>query len=87
MARLGALLTRLDEARLPREIGDHLGLKFQVNQFMLARLEHKVMRLKRVALGPVELGRLATGKCRPLTTLELKLLRRAAAPRETKPGP
>ncbi|HWY85488.1 MAG TPA: pseudouridine synthase [Gemmataceae bacterium] len=52
---------------------------------MLARLEHKVMRLKRIALGPVELGRLATGKCRPLTSLELKLLRRASEPREVKP--
>src|SRR5438552_14233832 len=30
---------------------------------MLARLEHKVMRLKRIALGPVELGRLAIAKC------------------------
>ena len=49
---------------------------------MLARLEHKVMRLKRIALGPVELGRLATGKCRPLTSLELKLLRRATEPRQ-----
>ncbi len=48
---------------------------------MLARLGHKVMRLKRVALGPVELGRLATGKCRPLTSLELKLLRRASEPK------
>ena len=52
---------------------------------MLARLEHKVMRLKRIALGPVELGKLAVGKCRPLTSLELKLLRRASAPREPKP--
>jgi 23S rRNA pseudouridine2605 synthase len=49
---------------------------------MLARLEHKVMRLKRIALGPVELGRLTVGKCRPLTALELKLLRRASEPRQ-----
>ncbi len=47
---------------------------------MLARLEHKVLRLKRIALGPVELGKLAVGRCRPLTSLELKLLRRAAQP-------
>jgi 23S rRNA pseudouridine2605 synthase len=53
---------------------------------MLARQGHKVMRLKRVGLGPVELGRLATGKCRPLTSLELKLLRRASEPRERKSG-
>jgi 23S rRNA pseudouridine2605 synthase len=51
---------------------------------MLARQGHKVMRLKRIGLGPVELGRLATGKCRPLTTLELKLLRRASEPRASE---
>ncbi len=54
---------------------------------MLARLGHKVMRLKRVALGPVELGRLATGKCRPLTSLELKWLRRASEPKVIKDEP
>jgi 23S rRNA pseudouridine2605 synthase len=45
---------------------------------MLARLEHKVMRLKRVALGPVQLGRLASGKSRRLTAEELSRLRGAA---------
>src|SRR5438132_5512372 len=53
---------------------------------MLARQGHKVMRLKRIALGPVQLGHLATGKCRPLTTLELKLLRRASEPRSGRIG-
>jgi 23S rRNA pseudouridine2605 synthase len=43
---------------------------------MLARLEHKVMRLRRVAIGPIQLGRLANKKSRPLTTSELELLRR-----------
>jgi 23S rRNA pseudouridine2605 synthase len=52
---------------------------------MLAKLDHKVMRLKRIALGSVELGRLATGKCRPLTTLELKWLRRSAEASRTRP--
>lgn len=51
---------------------------------MLAKLDHKVMRLKRVAIGPLDIGRLGTGKSRPLTTLEVKHLRRAAAPREKK---
>ena len=45
---------------------------------MLARLGHKVMRLKRMALGRVRLGRLASGKARPLGYAELELLRRAA---------
>src|SRR5258707_10151181 len=42
---------------------------------MLARLNHKVMRLRRTAIGPVQLGRLAPGKSRPLRMVELNLLR------------
>ncbi len=44
---------------------------------MLARLEHKVLRLKRIAIGPVRIGHLPLGKSRPLTKSELKLLRSA----------
>jgi 23S rRNA pseudouridine2605 synthase len=44
---------------------------------MLARLNHKVLRLKRTAIGPVQLGRLASGKSRPLGKDELARLRRA----------
>lgn len=43
---------------------------------MLARLGHKVMRLKRIAIGPIRLGRLRKGKSRPLTEAELAALRR-----------
>lgn len=53
---------------------------------MLARLGHKVLRLKRIAFGPVLLGRLATGKSRPLTAAELAALRRAATRREQHPA-
>src|SRR5262249_19874983 len=42
---------------------------------MLAHLGHKVMRLKRVAIGPLELGRLKKGKSRPLTPPEIAELR------------
>lgn len=49
---------------------------------MLARLEHKVMRLRRVALGPIQLGRLASGKSRPLMGRELALLRATADRRQ-----
>jgi 23S rRNA pseudouridine2605 synthase len=45
---------------------------------MLARLGHKVMRLRRVALGPVQLGSLAAGKSRRLTGQEMARLRRIA---------
>jgi 23S rRNA pseudouridine2605 synthase len=43
---------------------------------MLARLHHKVLRLKRTAIGPVTLGRLASGRSRPLGKDELSRLRR-----------
>lgn len=45
---------------------------------MLARLNHKVLRLKRVAIGPVEVGNLRAGKSRRLSGPELESLRRAA---------
>lgn len=46
---------------------------------MLAKLGHKVMRLRRVAIGPVQLDRLPKGKSRKLSLEELKALRAAAA--------
>jgi len=45
---------------------------------MLARLGHKVMRLIRVGVGPIELGKLKAGRNRPLTNVEVKRLRRLA---------
>jgi 23S rRNA pseudouridine2605 synthase len=45
---------------------------------MLARLGHKVLRLRRTAIGPVELGELASGKSRRLTGPEVDALRQAA---------
>src|SRR5262245_64968763 len=54
---------------------------------MLARLNHKVVRLKRIAIGPIRLDRLRNGKSRPLKPEEVAKLRRAAErgiPRESK---
>lgn len=45
---------------------------------MLARLGHKVLRLRRVAIGSVQLGNLKSGKARKLNAPELASLRRAA---------
>ena len=45
---------------------------------MLARLEHKVLRLKRIAIGPIQMGRLRAGKARPLRGEDLERLKRAA---------
>ena len=59
---------------------------------LLARVGHKVERLKRVALGPVRLAELPTGAVRPLERDELRRLKQAAhgvktkPPRRTKPA-
>lgn len=46
---------------------------------VLARIGHKVLRLKRVALGPLRLGDLPTGAARPLRPDELRKLRRGGS--------
>jgi len=45
---------------------------------MLARLEHKVLRLRRIAIGPIQLGVLPSGKARRLSDLEIDDLREMA---------
>jgi 23S rRNA pseudouridine2605 synthase len=47
---------------------------------LLARIGHKVLRLKRVALGPLRMGELEPGAHRPLTHDELRELRQATTP-------
>ncbi len=47
---------------------------------LLARLGHKVMRLKRIAIGPVRLGELAPGESRPLSRDEVRKLRDDSSP-------
>jgi 23S rRNA pseudouridine2605 synthase len=44
---------------------------------LLARVGHKVQKLKRIAVGPVRLGELPTGAVRPLTKKEIDSLQRA----------
>jgi 23S rRNA pseudouridine2605 synthase len=44
---------------------------------MLARLGHKVVRLRRIAIGPIMLDRLRKGKARRLKPEELQALRDA----------
>jgi 23S rRNA pseudouridine2605 synthase len=41
---------------------------------LLARVGHKVLRLVRIAVGPVRLGKLAPGACRRLTPEEVRAL-------------
>lgn len=49
---------------------------------MLAKLGHKILRLRRIAIGPVELDRLPAGKVRRLSLEELNELRRLVRKRE-----
>jgi 23S rRNA pseudouridine2605 synthase len=46
---------------------------------MLAKLGHKVMKLRRVAIGPVKLDKLPKGKARRVTEPELADLRKFVA--------
>jgi len=73
-----------------RKSGDSVWLRIVLNEGknreirrMLARLGHKVLRLRRIAIGPVQLGSLASGKARRLTGEEYAALRRSA---ERAPG-
>ena len=52
---------------------------------LLARIGHKVLRLKRIAMGPIKLGDLPIGASRRLTSRELQLLRRSDAKRAKRP--
>jgi 23S rRNA pseudouridine2605 synthase len=54
---------------------------------MLAQLGHKVMRLRRLSLGPVRLDRLRPGKSRPLGIDEIARLKELAARCGTVGGP
>ena len=53
------------------------GRKHEVKRYCEA-LGHRVRRLRRIAFGPLRLGGLAPGACRPLTPRELSALRTAA---------
>ncbi len=45
---------------------------------ILARIGHKVLQLRRIGMGPLRLGHLAVGSCRPLSADEARQLRRFA---------
>jgi 23S rRNA pseudouridine2605 synthase len=51
---------------------------------MLAKSDHKVMRLKRIAIGPVKLDKLPKGKARRVSEEELKSLRAYVAKAQAK---
>jgi 23S rRNA pseudouridine2605 synthase len=54
---------------------------------LLARVGHKVQRLKRVAVGPVRLGDMPAGAVRPLTRKEIESLHRVAVQKPSSAAP
>lgn len=54
---------------------------------MFAKLDHKVMRLVRIAVGPITLRGLSQGDWRKLTPREVNLLREATEPQGSRPRP
>jgi len=65
------------------EVGLDHGQNREIRR-LFARVGHKVMRLKRVAFGPLSLGRLSEGRFRPLTPAELKSLQELATSRRPR---
>ena len=72
-----ATVRRLTPNRL--ELTIHEGRKRQVRR-MCEAVGHRVVRLERVAFGPLRLGDLPLGRHRRLSAAEVETLRRAAAP-------
>ncbi len=69
------------------EVGLDHGQNREIRR-LFARVGHKVMRLKRLAFGPLSLGRLSEGRFRPLTNIELAELRKlSSTPRRRRPKP
>src|SRR5207302_7969706 len=69
---------RAKQVKREKKQGDSTWLRIVLNEGknreirrMLARLGHKVLRLRRVALGPVRMGTLPSGKARRLTSREV----------------
>lgn len=54
------------------------GRKHEVKRYCEA-LGHPVLRLRRIAFGPLQLGALPVGACRPLTAREVRSLRAAVS--------
>jgi 23S rRNA pseudouridine2605 synthase len=62
------------------EVGLSHGQNREIRR-LFARVGHKVMRLRRVAFGPLSLGRLGEGRFRPLSGHELTALKEMASTR------
>ncbi len=77
-------LRRTAEGNCWLEVTLHEGRRNQIRR-MFRMLGHPVQRLKRVRIGPIELGPLAPGKRRDLLAEDVERLRRAAHGQRTDP--
>lgn len=73
---------RADSVRRHKSQGDSTWLRIVLSEGknreirrMLAKLRHKVLRLKRIGIGPIELDKLPSGKSRKLRASEVAELR------------
>jgi len=83
--------TRFDEVVIEHQGRDQAWLRVTVHEGrkhlvrrVVAALGHPALRLIRIAMGPIQLGDLSSGKWRYLTASEIKLLTPQSAP-ATKP--
>jgi pseudouridine synthase len=61
--------------------------RYHLVKRLLENVGHQVLKLKRIAFGPLRLGRLKRGACRPLTKAELINLMGTARAKFLKPAP
>lgn len=93
--RLAEGVAKVTEVRVKRQSRDHCEMFIVLDEGrnreirrLLARIGHKVTRLRRIAIGPLQLGDLAVGNWRRLTVEEVAALRKASASiREKRTAP
>jgi 23S rRNA pseudouridine2605 synthase len=91
--RLAEGVAKVTEIRVKRQSRDYCEMFIVLDEGrnreirrLLARIGHKVTKLKRVAIGPLQMGDLAAGSWRRLTAEEIQSLRKASSKiREKRP--
>ncbi len=73
---VGILLRKRDPKKTVLEVTVWEG-RYHLLKRLFEQVDHPVLKLKRLALGPLSLGRLPRGACRPLTNKEVTELRQA----------